>query len=295
LLTSSDSISSAVLAFIEHKVVRYGSTNTTAITYRSILGDFSRWCKQVTIETLTLDMIDTYIMELANHTDKTSGEHYKPKTFKNKIVVIRSLIRYLYAKNLTNIRPESIEIPRVQETEANFLDDDEQNSLIDCIDDPRDRAIILTMLRSGLRVSEIVDLRTDDLFERSIVVRSGKGKKPRVTFISKDAETAIQTYLNTKPYTTSMFTNYRGEKLSRQYIARIVSLYGSKSATHKHISPHTLRHTFATNMLRKGARIEDIQPMMGHANISTTRLYMHFTNDYLHQRYDEIMDKKVLT
>lgn len=277
-------LSVAIKQFIDYKVNRYGSTKTTAITYASNMGDFLKFAGDIPISQICVGLVDDYALHLAQ-------KNYKPKTYKNKLVVVRSFVRYLYSKNLTDMRPESIDVPRVQETESNFLTDDEQASLLSNITDTRDRAIILTMLRSGLRVSELTELRTDDLFERSIVVRCGKGKKPRVTFITPDAEEAIKNYLASKEYTTYLFTNYLGEKFSRQYITRLVTLYGKKADTHKHISAHTLRHTFATNMLHLGARIEDVQPMMGHANMQTTRMYMHFTNDYLHQRYDEIMTK----
>lgn len=277
-------LSDAIEAFIAYKKHRFGSTNTTVITYRSNLNDFMKFTGRITVNDLSIDLIDNYGIELS-----TRG--YKPKTFKNKLVVVRSLVRYLYSKNYVNIRPESIDVPRVIPTESNFLNLDEQKSLMDNVIDIQHRAIILTMLRSGLRVSEITELRTDDIFERSIVVRCGKGKKPRVTFISEDAEQAIAAYLQTKKPTVHLFTNNSGEKFSRQYISRIVTHYGTLADTPKHISAHTLRHTFATNMLHLGARIEDVQPMMGHANMQTTRMYMHFTNDYLHKRYDEIMAK----
>ena len=276
------SISEAITLFIQYKVVRRGSTPTTEVTYKSILRDFTLNVRASCIGDLTLDVIDEYI-------NLISQRNFKPKTFKNKVVVIRSFIRYLYAKNLTDVRPESIELPKIQDMEANFLDYDEQERMLDSATSLRDKAMILTMMRSGLRVSELINLQVDDLFERSIIVRCGKGKKSRVTFIDPETEEAIKAYHLSREYSRYIFTNYLNQKISRQYVARMVSNCGKLVNPNKKISPHTLRHTFATNMLRKGARIEDVQPMMGHANISTTRLYMHFTNDYLHQRYDDIM------
>lgn len=275
-------ISELVNEFILYKVNRCGSTNSTRLTYASILGEFTRCIPISKVEDLTLDVIDTYV-------DGISLMDYKPKTFKNKVVVIRSFVRYLYMKNLTDIRPESIILPKVLEMEANFLDTDEQKTILKGCETLRDKAIVYTLMASGLRVSELIEMRTDDLFERSIVVRCGKGKKPRVTFITKECEDMVTEYLATKTKTFYLFTNLSGDKLSRQYVHRIVKT----AALHidKKVSPHTLRHTFATNLLRKGARIEDVKPIMGHANIQTTMLYMHFTNGYLHDRYDEFMDK----
>ena len=277
-------LAEAIKSFIAYKVNRYGSTNATEVTYKSNMHDFMKFTGDIDVSQITITTIDNYALEVSNR-------GYKPKTTKNKIVIVRSFIRYLYSKQLSDIRPESIDVPRVQETESNFLDPDEQLSLISCIQSPRDKAIILTMLKSGLRISELVNLRTDDLYHRSIVVRCGKGKKPRVTFIDDETEQAIEEYKRTKKYTHYLFTNQGGQRFSRQYITQLVTIYGQKADTHKHISAHTLRHTFATNMLQRGARIEDVQPLMGHANIQTTRLYMHFTNEYLHERYDKVMAK----
>ena len=277
------SIELAVRDFIEYKVLRRGSTKTTEITYRSILKDFVARVPINYVDELTLDVIDRYIDEVAR-------QNFKPKTFKNKVVVVRSFVRFLYSKDLTNIRPESIELPKTPDVEASFLDYDEQRCLINAAYDTRCKAIILTLISSGLRVSELCELKVDDLFERSIVVRRGKGGKARVTFITEECERAIQEYLASKNYTTYLFTNHFGDKLSRQYVTLTVKRCAENSTIRKRVSPHTLRHTFATNLLRMGARIEDVQPMMGHASISTTRIYMHFTNDYLHKRYDAIME-----
>lgn len=277
-------VDDAIEYFISYLVRRRGSTRTTEITYRSILGDFSKRLNCDNTASITICAIDSII-------DAYSILGFKPKTLKNKVVVIRSFIKYLYAREYTNIRPERIEIPKIQQDEPNFLTPTEADRLIQSANDVRDRAIIVTLIRSGLRVSELTDLRYDDLFERSIVVRKGKGGKARITFISPDAEQAIYEYLATKCRTEYLFTNLCGNKISRQYIARIVSEYARAAGIEKHVSPHTLRHTFATGLLHNGARIEDVQPMMGHANINTTRIYMHFTNEYLHQRYDQFITK----
>lgn len=277
--------SDAISAFVDYKVYRRGSTESTRVTYNSILNDFLSHISCEEVEAITLDCIDSYIENAAK-----SG--YKPKTVKNKAVVIRSFIKWAYAKKLTDIRPESIELPRVQDIEANFLDYDEQEALLEAVECPRDYALVSLLLSSGLRASEASDVRTDDIFERSVIVRCGKGRKPRVTFITPECELAIEAYLKTKKKTHYLLTNRSGDKLSRQYIHRVVHNAAVKAGIEKNVSPHTLRHSFCTNLLRNGARAEDVQPMVGHVNIATTRLYMHFTNDYLHDRYDEFSKRK---
>lgn len=279
-MDKSTTLERALFYFVKHKEAHGKATNTTKATYICILEDFIKSIKADTVSDLDILMIDNFI-------DTLSLKSYKPKTIKNKIVVIRSFIKFLYSKNLIDIRPEAIEIPRTVEVEANFLDEEEQFALIKSARNLRDKALIMTILSSGLRASEILNLKEDDLYRRSLIVSRGKGGKPRVTFIDPLTEKSIREYHHKREVdSVFVFTSSFGKPLSRQYLSRMISETALRAGIKKRVSAHTLRHSFATNMLRKGARIEDVQPLMGHSNISTTRLYMHFTNEYLRERYD---------
>lgn len=279
-MDKSTTLERALFYFVKHKEAHGKATGTTKITYVSILEDFIKSIDAHVVEDLNILVIDNFI-------DTLSLRGYKPKTIKNKIVVIRSFIKFLYSKNLIDIRPEAIEIPRTVEVEANFLDEEEQFALIKSARNLRDKALIMTILSSGLRASEILNLKEDDLYRRSLIVSRGKGGKPRVTFIDPLTEKSIREYHHKREVdSVFVFTNSFGKPLSRQYLSRMISETALRAGIKKRVSAHTLRHSFATNMLRKGARIEDVQPLMGHSNISTTRLYMHFTNEYLRERYD---------
>lgn len=279
-MDKSTTLERALFYFVKHKEAHGKATNTTKATYICILEDFIKSIKADTVSNLDILTIDNFI-------DTLSLKNYKPKTIKNKVVVIRSFIKFLYSKNLIDIRPEAIEIPRTVEVEANFLDEEEQFALIKSARNLRDKALIMTILSSGLRASEILNLKSDDLYRRSLIVSRGKGGKPRVTFIDPLTEKSIREYHHKREIDSIfVFTNSFGKPLSRQYLSRMISETALRAGIKKRVSAHTLRHSFATNMLRKGARIEDVQPLMGHSNISTTRLYMHFTNEYLRERYD---------
>lgn len=279
-MDKSTTLERALFYFVKHKEAHGKATNTTKATYICILEDFIKSIKADTVSDLDILVIDNFI-------DTLSLKNYKPKTIKNKIVVIRSFIKFLYSKNLIDIRPEAIEIPRTVEVEANFLDEEEQFALIKSARNLRDKALIMTILSSGLRASEILNLKEDDLYRRSLIVSRGKGGKPRVTFIDPLTEKSIREYHHKREVDSIfVFTNSFGKPLSRQYLSRMISETALRAGIKKRVSAHTLRHSFATNMLRKGARIEDVQPLMGHSSISTTRLYMHFTNEYLRERYD---------
>lgn len=279
-MDKSTTLERALFYFVKHKEAHGKATNTTKATYICILEDFIKSIKADTVSDLDILVIDNFI-------DTLSLKNYKPKTIKNKIVVIRSFIKFLYSKNLIDIRPEAIEIPKTTEVEANFLSEEEQSALIKSARNLRDKALIMTILSSGLRASEILNLKEDDLYRRSLIVSRGKGGKPRVTFIDPLTEKSIREYHHKREVDSIfVFTNSFGKPLSRQYLSRMISETALRAGIKKRVSAHTLRHSFATNMLRKGARIEDVQPLMGHSNISTTRLYMHFTNEYLRERYD---------
>lgn len=279
-MDKSTTLERALFYFVKHKEAHGKATGATKITYVSILEDFIKSIDAHVVEDLNILAIDNFI-------DTLSLRGYKPKTIKNKVVVIRSFIKFLYSKNLIDIRPEAIEIPRTVEVEANFLDEEEQFALIKSARNLRDKASIMTILSSGLRASEILNLKSDDLYRRSLIVFRGKGGKPRVTFIDPLTEKSIREYHHKREMdSVFVFTNSFGKPLSRQYLSRMISETALRAGIKKRVSAHTLRHSFATNMLRKGARIEDVQPLMGHSNISTTRLYMHFTNEYLRERYD---------
>lgn len=271
-------LSEAIDKFLAYQKVRRGRPKSTIDTYRSQLRQFLKHTGDIHLDLLTVELVDEYAEKLS---------HHKPKTLKNKLTPIRSMIEHFYAKGVISIRKEAIELPRVEEIEANFLSDDEQQRMIEACFDARERAVIAFLITSGLRVSEFISLRIDDVYRRSVLVRRGKGGKPRTTYITEQAQQYLDIYLATaKDEQVWLFPNEHGEQLSRQYIAKLVARVAKRAGLHKKVSPHTLRHTFATNLLIAGARAEDVQPLMGHSNIRTTQIYMHFTNAYLKERYD---------
>ncbi len=280
--TEAYHLETAVDHFLEYLDQRKNRSESTIDTYRRVLMRFVIYSRNSLVSDVSVQLVDDYAQELFKY-------KLKPKSIKNMLTPIRSLFAYLYMKSLIDIRPEQIDLPSLVDQEANFLSHEEQEQLLSVCADARDKALVLCLLRSGLRISELIRAETDDIYNKSLVVRKGKGGKNRVTFLTQDAIDAIEEYHATMPSQRYLFPNSHGQTMSRQYIARRVSALGVAAKIKKPVTCHTLRHSFATNLLVRGARAEDVQPMMGHKNIRTTMIYMHFTNNYLHKRYHEIM------
>lgn len=269
--------------YLDYLRNRKNATRSTIDTYRLICGAFKEAIGDIKTTDLTATMIDDY----ANGLVKTN---ICTNTLRNKLTIIRGFVRWMYARDMVNFKPELIELPKTDVVEANFLTVEEANRLLEATQNPRDRAMIHFLLATGMRVDEMLETRLHDLYERSVVVRCGKGRKPRVTFITPNCLADIKKYLRKRGrHEGYLFQNPNGDKMSRVIPARKVKYYAEKAGIEKTVTPHTLRHTFATTILRKGARVEDVQQMLGHANIRTTSIYLHFTNEYLSNRYDQFM------
>lgn len=270
--------------FLHFLLYRKGASKTTIVTYKSILSRFEEYLGG---RELTLQEIDNYAIHL-------STRDLKPKTYRCQLNCIRSYVKYLWIKDKTLIKPEAIIVPKETFVEAEFLLPEEVNRLLKVVKSKRDRAMLLVLLSSGVRVSELTGLLYQDLLDRSIIVRNGKGNKPRVVFITKEAEEAYERYLDIRGRKPGwMFPNCRGERMSRQYVARLVKSYSILAGIQKSVHTHTLRHTMATTMLRNGARVDDVSQILGHTNIRNTMYYLHYSNDLLKKAYEKHMDNIV--
>jgi site-specific recombinase XerD len=200
--------------------------------------------------------------------------------------------------------PTKIILPKVSRKQVTFLHYDEIERLIETIDVSseaglRDRAIVELLFSSGLRVSELVNLNRDHINtkRREFMVR-GKGQKDRPVFISQAAAGWVDRYLEARSDTLApLFLSYSRNveastsgdfrRLSARSIQRMVNTYARLAGITKHVSPHTMRHSFATDLLMNGADIRSVQSMLGHSNISTTQIYTHVTDQHLRDVYEK--------
>jgi len=211
---------------------------------------------------------------------------------------LKAFYHYLLMEDIITINPiELLESPRVTRKIPDTLDVTEIDLMLATLDLSKDEAtrnhaIIETMFSCGLRVSEVINLKITDIYEKDEFIRVvGKGNKERLVPISERAIKEINIYVNSirnklkieKDGSDIIFLNRRGKKLSRVYIFLVIKEMALKAGIKKNISPHTLRHSFATSLVEAGADLRSVQQMLGHESITTTEIYTHISKDYLHE------------
>lgn len=288
--------------FLEHMEIEKGLSPLTIREYHHYLKRFYDWLSEnypdSKPENINLDIIRKYRIYLAYLRDR-NNKLLKPVTQSYHIVALRAFLRYLIVqRDISTLSPDKIDLPKQKTRIVNFLKPDQLERLLSSpqISDEiglRDRTIMETLFSTGLRVSELAKLNRDhvDLERQEFGVR-GKGGKVRVVFLSDTATGWIRRYLRERKdnfaplfirYSGSVNTEKSGEKmrLTVRYIHKMVAKYTKRCGLSIKVSPHTLRHSFATDLLIAGADLRSVQEMLGHESIRTTQVYTHVTNRHL--------------
>ena len=300
-------ISDLIMDYIEYLEVERGRSSKTAENYRLYLERFVEFAGDLKVEIITTDIIRKYRLWL-NRYKNTHDDELAIITQSYHLIALRGFLRYLSKRNIKSLTPEKIELPKINRKQVSFLDQEDVEHLIatftsDKLSSLRDKALVMLLFSSGLRVSELVSLDRDHVNtkRREFTVR-GKGQKDRPVFISQRASEIIEQYLRkrtdnllplfisySKNVISSNDGNYR--RLSPRSIQRMIEKHAKLAGITKHVSPHTLRHSFATDLLINGADIRSVQAMLGHSNISTTQVYTHITDKHLKEIYDQYHSK----
>ncbi len=298
----------AVAQFLEYLELEQNRSLKTIQNYSHYLTRLSDYAGELKLADLDADLVRKWRMWLNRLPTSTSDELSK-MTQNYHLIALRSFLRFCSKRNWETLAPDKIELARTRRPQVTFLNPEELQRLtaqpdIDKQSGLRDRAILELLFSSGLRVSELVGLDRDhiNLKRREFMVR-GKGQKDRPVFISDEAAAWIQKYLalrtdNTKP----LFIRYSGSKkidnsgnftrLTARSVQRMVARYALLAGITKHVSPHTLRHSFATDLLMNGADLRSVQAMLGHSNIATTQIYTHVTDPHLKAVHEQFHNRK---
>jgi len=248
---------------------------------------------------ISLDLVRNFRLYLSRLTD-AKGLTLKRITQNYHIIALRSFLRYLTKRDIQTLAPEKIDLPKAESRSLKFLSRDDVERLLnmpsfDNESGYRDKAILETLFSTGLRVSELVKLNRDSInLERGEFGVIGKGGKARIVFLSQRAIDWLGRYLRMrKDRFKPLFIRYGGShkenetdetvRLTARSVQRIVEKYVKKAKLSIKITPHGLRHSFATDLLRNGADIRSVQEMLGHKNIATTQIYTHITNPQLRE------------
>lgn len=304
-------ISEALTDFLEHLEVEGGRSPKTIANYQLYLERFIDFAGDITVDKITSEVIRRYRLWLNRYKNETTNEELSLITQSYHLIALRGFLTYLSRRDITSLAADKIILPKTARKQVTFLQYDEVVRMINQIPTDteaglRDRAIVELLFSSGLRVSELVNLNRDhiNLSRREFMVR-GKGQKDRPVFISKSAAEHVSSYLDARTDSLpALFLSYSRrnaapnlsgdyKRLSARSIQRMISQYARLAGITKHVSPHTMRHSFATDLLMNGADLRSVQSLLGHSNISTTQVYTHVTDQHLkdiHERFHSDTD-----
>ncbi len=283
--------------FLEYCEVEKQHSRLTIRNYGHYLFRFARWAAKNGVSRpgdISIDTVRDYRLWL-NRYSNGSGTPLKRMTQNYHIIALRAFLKYLSKRDIETLPADKIELGKAQKRTVEFMSPDECRRLLDAAGTKntftslRDRAVLELLYSTGLRVSELagLDVEQVNLKRREFMVR-GKGDKPRVVFISDAAAEWLEKYLTKRGAAmVPLFTRSdspkaepdgRDLRLTPRTIQRIVSKYARQAGLVKDVTPHTLRHSFATELLQNGADIRSVQQMLGHASITTTQVYTHVTD-----------------
>lgn len=293
------------LQFLEYMEIEKGRSQKTIENYDHYLNRFLSWAKITNPSQITVELVRNFRVYLNRYEDD-NGKKLKKITQGFYVIALRSFLKFLAKRDIFALQAEKIEIGRASAREVEFLEVEEVDRLLleangQDLKSLRDRAILELLFSAGLRVSELTGINRDkiDLKSQELSVR-GKGDKVRVVFISDSASRAILSYLKKRvDVDPALFVRdfqglrkFEGKKtnksddnlrLTPRSVQRIVKYYATRAGIVKDVHPHTLRHSFATDLLINGADIRSVQAMLGHSSITTTQIYTHVTNKQLRE------------
>ena len=284
-------ISKCIDEFLKYLLIDKGYSNNTISSYKIDLNKFKDFNNDCLINNINIDNIKKYIKNLNN-------ENLNEKSISRNISSLKSFFKFLIInKYISNNPTDGVYMPKVKKGLPKILTEDEVTKLLDiALADNysyRNKAMLELMYSSGLRVSELINLKLENIDIQNELIRTmGKGSKERILPIGEYASKYLNMYISNyrqkllkRSDNGYLFLNNHGNNMTRQAFFKIIKKIAKEKGINKNISPHTLRHSFASHMLKYGADLRTIQELLGHSDISTTQIYTHVTNEELRNSY----------
>src|SRR3989344_2636249 len=311
MVTISTDPDAALILFLEHLEVERNVSRLTIRNYRHYLRRFCDWFNQAghtNLRQLDQEVVRQYRVYLSRYSDDRSRTISK-RTQSYYTIALRSWLKYLVKRDAPVLHPEKIDLPRGESIPMRFLSIDKVENLlsqpsISTLSGLRDKALLEVLFSTGLRVSELVGLNREQInLESQEFGVIGKGRRPRVVFLSDRAVAWLDRWLRQRAdHWRPVFIRFSGRqatpdedgeamRLTTRSVQRIVDTYAKKAHLPIKISPHGLRHSFATDLLANGAGLRDVQEMLGHKSIATTQIYTHVTRPQLRKIHQQFHSK----
>jgi len=310
-------ISKYLTEYLEYLEIERNRSDKTLRNYDFYLKRFTNWFgPEKKAESIDAEKVRQFRLWLNRLVD-VHGEPLKKNTQNYHLIALRSFLKYLAKRDVKTLSAEKIELMKMSDREVSFLEGSDLGRLLEAplkqaelnenssgLIKYRDKAILEMLFSTGLRVSELVNLKKDSLnLNREEFTVTGKGRKSRVVFLSDQAKYWLKKYLEVRkdlnPYLfichdlkSKKEKNSKDESLTTRSVQRLVQKYAKAAGITKLVTPHTLRHSYATDLLQNGADIRSVQTMLGHSSITTTQIYTHITDKELKNIYKKFHDKK---
>lgn len=294
--------------FLNHLRVVKNASRLTLVSYRTDLEQYFHFLAQghqVEVEDLNLNMIDH--KSVREYLAQLQQQGLQRSTMARKLAALRSFVRYLCRENILPSNPiAAVATPKQDKRLPNFLYPVEVTQLIDSPDASkplgcRDRALLEMLYATGIRVSELCGLQISDVnYQDGCVKVTGKGGKDRIVPLGKPAAASLRGYLKERQklldkrrcVSTAVFLNRFGRQLSVRGVRNIINKYVDNLAVNTKVSPHTLRHSFATHLLNRGADLRSVQELLGHVKLSTTQIYTHLTKEDIKRVHNKTLPRR---
>lgn len=320
ILGMENRFNTLIQQFVEYLEIEKNRSPKTVENYNHYLRRFAKWANIDDPSRVDLDLIRQYKLWLNRLTD-AKGAPFKKATQNYHIIALRSFLKYLSKNDIKTLAPEKVELARQEERKVDFLEKEALARLLETPDGStlrgkRDRALLKTLFSAGLRISELCALNRDsiDLRRGEFSIR-GKGGKVRIVFLSDGAREALKNYMDARTdVEEALFVRlprekekkekiekktskknktaklFRYSRLTPRSIQRLIQQHAVAAGITKRVTPHMLRHSFATNLLRHGADLRSVQAMLGHSSITTTQIYTHVTDKQLREIHKRFLE-----